>query len=865
MPPSDAHFDPAALLRPFMAWRLWWPRVNRDTVKDDAMAGLTGAMIVLPQGVAFATIAGLPPQFGLYAAMVPAIVAALFGSSWHLVSGPTTAISIALFAALHNLAEPGSIEYIQLALTLTFLVGLYQLVLGLARMGTLVNFISHTVVIGFTAGAAVLIAGSQIKGFTGIPIPRGTPFYETIHQLFVQFAAINPFVITVGAVTLISGLLARKWIPRFPYMIAAMIVGSLVAALLNTLFGGEAATGIKTVGALPAGLPPLSIPDFSFAALKSLAMPALVITLLALTEAVSISRSIGTKTEQRIDGNQEFVGQGLSNLLGSFFSGYASSGSFNRSGVNFEAGARTPLATVFASLFLILILLLVAPLAAYLPTAAMAGILFLVAWGLIDFHHIQSIWQTSKPEAAILWVTLGGTLINLEMGIFGGVMLSLVMYLYRTSRPEIEPVVPAGMEGNAACQAVEAKGRAECPQVRFVRINGSIYFGAVDHIQGALQQIDAENPQHKTVVIHAPAIGFVDVAAGEMLAQEARRRRRMGGGLYFYALRDSVQRFLRQGEYLKDIGEGGFFPPGSNAPGAVYWTLDPDICRTCTARIFKECHGEVLPDGHRRLRLMLATDGTAHSVAPRDLALGLAQRLGVSLDVMTMVHPGAEPERAELRLSLVRDAATPLGVTCEPLIVEGNDPVRAVVSAAANADTQVLVIGRTPPKGLTDRWVGAHAARMIDESPCPVLVVPQGLGLWKRRILVGFDANPSSVAVLDLVATLARASGVPVTLATVVKEGAPATRVLAEMAADATAQLRVEGVDAEVRLIHGAPALALATLAREIGADLIVLGKRQGGLNRLLPNSPTDRLIGLAEWPVLIAKTGGSIAGSGRA
>lgn len=852
-------------LSPFLAFRLWWPLVNRNTLKDDAMAGLTGAMIVLPQGVAFASIAGLPPQFGLYAAMVPAIIAALFGSSWHLVSGPTTAISIALFAALHNLAEPGSVEYIQLALTLTFLVGLYQLVLGLARMGTLVNFISHTVVIGFTAGAAVLIAASQIKNFTGLPIPRGTPFYGAIHHLITDFMATNLFVLTVGVVTLVAGLLAKKLIPRFPYMIAAMMVGSLIAAGLNAWFGGEAATGIKTVGALPAGLPPLSVPDFSFAALKSTAMPALVITLLALVEAVSISRSIATKTEQRIDGNQEFVGQGLSNLLGSFFSGYASSGSFNRSGVNFEAGARTPLATVFASLFLILILLLVAPLAVYLPTAAMAGVLFLVAWGLIDLHHIKSIWQTSKPEAAILWVTLGGTLINLEMGIFGGVLLSLVMYLYRTSRPEIEPVVPAGLEGNAACQTIDAKGRPECPQVRFVRINGSIYFGAVDHVQGALQQIDLENTQHKTVVIYAPAIGFVDVAAGEMLAQEARRRRRQGGGLYFYALRDSVRRFLGQGEYLKDVGEGGFFPAGSNVAGAVYWTLDPNICRTCKARIFKECHGDRLPDGDRRLRLMLATDGGPFSVAPRNLAIALAKRLGVKLDVMTMVQPGAEPERAQLRLSIVQEPAAHEGVSCENRIVEGTDPVRAVVGACNDADTQLLVIGRTPPKAMTDRWVGAHAARMIDESPCPVLVVPQGKELWSQRILVGYDANPSSVMALELAAALARSTGVPITLATVVKENSPDAHVLAEMAEDAVANLRAEGIDTDLRILYGAPAKALASLAREIGADLIVLGKRHGGLYRLIPNSPTDRLVGAGEWSVLIAKTGTSLAKGDRA
>jgi SulP family sulfate permease len=852
-------------IKTFTPFLQWWPQVNRNTLKDDAMAGLTGAMIVLPQGVAFATIAGLPPQYGLYAAMVPAIIGALFGSSWHLVSGPTTAISIALFAALQPLAEPGSAEFIRLALTLTFLVGLYQLILGLARMGTLVNFISHTVVIGFTAGAAVLIAASQLKNFFGLDIARGLPFYEILHQFGLQLDRINPYVAAVGAITLVSGLLAKKYIPKFPYMIAAMIVGSLVAALLNTSLGGETATGIKTVGALPAGLPPFSLPDFSLGVLGQVAMPALIITLLALTEAVSISRAIATRSEQRIDGNQEFVGQGLSNLVGSFFSAYASSGSFNRSGVNYEAGARTPLATVFASVFLVIILLLVAPLAAYLPTAAMAGILFLVAWGLIDFHHIQSIWHTSKPEAAILWVTLIGTLINLEEGIFLGVTLSLIMYLYRTSRPELSAVVPVGEVGNLYFE--DAKGRSECPQIRFVRLHGSLYFGAVDHIQRALQQIDEDNPQHKSVVIAAPAMSFVDVAGAEMLAQEARRRRRLGGGLYFWRLRDSVHKFLRQGEYLKDIGEGAFFPVKSNITAALYRTLDPDICRTCRARIFKECHGEELPDGNRRLRLMLATDGTEYSRAPREIALQVARQMGVTLDVMTMVPPDAEPERAGLRLSVVRDAAEAMSVHCEDIVVPGTDPAKAVTTAVAEANCQLLVIGRTPPKGRVDRMVGTHAARIIDESPSNVLVVPKDGHMWQRRILVGYDANPSTVAAIELATTLAKYSGVPVTLVTVAKENHPARPVLQAALDEAVEMMRIEGIDAEARLVTGIPADALMRLALEIDADLIVLGKRHGGLYRLLPNSPTDRLIGAGRWPVLIAKAGrmDSLAKGGRA
>jgi len=331
-------------LLPFLRW---WPSVNASTARDDAMAGLTGALIVLPQGVAFATIAGLPPEYGLYAAMIPAIVAALFGSSWHLVSGPTTAISIAVFASVSPFSQPGTPEFISMVLTMTFMTGVFQLILGLARMGVLVNFISHTVVIGFTAGAAMLIAGSQIKNFFGLDIPRGTPFFETLALFTKHIGAIDPYVTAVAVITLVSGILVKRFFPKFPYMIAAMLVGSFVAMGLNALYGVDT-THIKSVGALPAGLPPLSAPDFSFAALQQMLFPALIITMLALTEAVSISRAIATKSGQHIDGNQEFVGQGLSNIIGSFFSSYASSGSFNRSGVNYGAGARTPTGAVFA-------------------------------------------------------------------------------------------------------------------------------------------------------------------------------------------------------------------------------------------------------------------------------------------------------------------------------------------------------------------------------------------------------------------------------------------------------------------------------------------------------------------------------------
>jgi SulP family sulfate permease len=580
-------------LLPFLQWK---HLVDKQSTRADLIAGITGALIVLPQGVAFATIAGMPPEYGLYAAMVPAIIAALFGSSWHLVSGPTTAISIAVFAAMSPLADPGSPQFISMVLTLTFLVGLFQLILGLARMGVLVNFISHTVVIGFTAGAALLIAASQVKNFFGIPIPRGSHFHVVIEQLIAQAGNINPWVLLVGSVTLVVGILSKRYIPKLPYMIVAMVVGSVVAWLLNLEIGVEN-TMIKTVGALPSHLPPLSLPDFSYATIHKVMFPALVVTMLALTEAVSISRSIAVKSEQRIDSNQEFIGQGLSNLVGSFFSSFASCGSFNRSGVNYAAGAKTPLATVYASIFLMLVLLLVAPLAGYLPTAAMAGILFLVAWGLIDFHHIASIIRSDRSETVILFVTLIGTLIDLEKGIFFGILLSLAIYLYRVSRPNLVQVVPAKEEG--AYHFVTAQDQPQCPQLAMVRLNGAIFFGAVDHVQSSLQKIDEIEPQKKTVLIVARGISFVDVAGAEMLAQEARRRRKLGGGLYFYRCRDEIYKYLRKSDKLDDIGSGGFFPTMSNWVKPIYATLDTEICRNCTARIFSECHIN-LPDGEPR-------------------------------------------------------------------------------------------------------------------------------------------------------------------------------------------------------------------------------------------------------------------------
>ena len=260
----------------------WWPEVNRNTLKADLMAGLTGAVIVLPQGVAFATIAGLPPIYGLYTAIITPIVAALFGSSKHLISGPTTAISLVVFAAVSQLgATPGTEEFIAKALTITLLAGVFQLALGLGRMGTLINFVSHVVVVGFTAGASLIIMESQLKHVLGLSLPSGTAFVDTIKAIAANIQHTNPYALGVGLFTLVLAILSKKYFPKIPNLLVALIGGSLLAYGLGQFLGTEA-IGLKMVGEVPGRLPKPSVPDLSFSSIRQLAQSAFAIALLGL-------------------------------------------------------------------------------------------------------------------------------------------------------------------------------------------------------------------------------------------------------------------------------------------------------------------------------------------------------------------------------------------------------------------------------------------------------------------------------------------------------------------------------------------------------------------------------------------------------
>ena len=565
---------------------LWFRLTTIETIKADFFAGLTGAIIVLPQSVAFATIAGMPPEYGLYTAMVVPIIAGLFGSSFHLVSGPTTAISIVVFAAVSKYAAPGSEEFVALALTLTFLAGVYQLVFGLAKFGLLVNFVSHNVVIGFTAGAALLIASSQIPYILGIHIPRGEGFLNTWIDLYSGVGEFNIYLLIVGLGTLVSAIIIKLVRPKFPYLLIGMFVGGFLAFYLSRF-----TDSIETVGVMPAYFPPLSSPNFSLNSLKSLAPEAFAIALLGLIEASSIGRSIATKSNQRINPSQEFIGQGASNIVGSFFSGYASSGSFTRTGVNFESGARTPLSAILAALFLMVIVLLVGPLISYLPYAAMAGIILIVAYNLIDFQSIKKTFTYSKSESVIFTATFLSTLLfELEFAIYLGVLLSLMFFIAKTSAPEVHTLAfgsPPG-EGIRKLQSIRKTPLVQCPQLKIIRIDMSIYFGSINHIQKQISQI-VDNQRIYHILIVASGVNFIDLAGIEGLLIEHRRLKALNGSLYLVDVKSSTYEFMEKVNFVNEIGRENFFESKEEAIRIVFNHLDRSKCEKCQALIFKEC------------------------------------------------------------------------------------------------------------------------------------------------------------------------------------------------------------------------------------------------------------------------------------
>lgn len=564
----------------------WLRQMSVASAKADLLAGLTNAAIVLPQGVAFATIAGLPPEYGLYTAMVTAIIAALFGSSMVMVSGPTTAMSALVFASLEGLAEPGSIRFIELALLLTVLVGLFQILAGLARLGGLVSFVSHSVITAFTAAAALLIGVSQIPGALGLSVSGGGNVVERIIKVVDVAPEAVGAAAAISIVTLVSVVLIQKYAPRLPGFLIALFAGSATAAMI-----GAKERGVEMLGAIPAALPNLHVPDWNFSDIATLASGAAAIALVGLLEAISIGRTFALRRQEVFKPNQEILGQGLSNAIGGFFQSYAGSGSFTRSGVNAEAGAKTPLSAIAASIFLAATLLLVGSYITLIPKPAMAGLILYVAWRLIDWKEVRHVVSTSRPETMILLLTLAaGLFLELDFAIYVGVIASFGVFIYESAHPALRvsaPVVTAS--GRRKFRNADLHHLTECPQIVTLRLDGPLYFGSVEHVEEEWKSMRAKRPSQKHVIFYLKGVGKVDLSGADFLIHAIREIREAGGSFHVVALFPPLLECLRRFHVIEEIGEDHLHASKGDALAAILTDIDDDVCASCTKRIYLEC------------------------------------------------------------------------------------------------------------------------------------------------------------------------------------------------------------------------------------------------------------------------------------
>lgn len=592
MPVSDRTMIKQRLTKIFGEWVL---DVNARSLRVDMTAGLLGAVLVLPQAIAFAMLAGLPAEYGLYTAIIPCIIAALFGSSRHVMSGPTNANSLALFAMLTPLAVAGSSQYIQLALIVTVLVGLIQAAIGLLKLGSLANFISPAVLGGFTSGAAMLIAVHAIGSGLGISDASVHGTWPTLQHYVRHIDQVHWGTLIVALLTGIGALLVKRFLGmRWPFMLVGLIAGAVAGVLLNLTSAELGLTGVEQVGDIPSPWPAFHIPAISWQQLPDLVGIAFALSIVALGQTISIAKALATRSGQVIDPNREFTGQGLSNMVGGFFSSYVSCGSLNRSLPNLEAGAKTPLSSVASALLLMVLIALFHDLLAYIPVAGISALLILVAWSLFDIRRWKSLWQLERVEFLIAASTAIATVaIRMEVAILLGTLLSLLLYLNRTSKPAVRPLGFTDRSRNRQLEEIgqmtSPSGVLQCPQLAMIRMEGDIYFGATAHVSAKLNDLRNRPDAPKHLLIMSRSMNFIDLAGAELWEQERQSRKKMGGDLYFHRPRNDVIKMWRKTGFVERMGSNHIFLTKEQAIATIFSSLDHDICRGCNVRAFREC------------------------------------------------------------------------------------------------------------------------------------------------------------------------------------------------------------------------------------------------------------------------------------
>ncbi len=557
---------------PFLGWigelKDW------KVVQADIVAGVTVALVLVPQSMAYASLAGLPVQYGLYASFLPGMVAAIFGSSRQLATGPVAVVSLMTASALEPLAGANPEGYIAYAILLAALVGIFQLALGLLRLGVLVDFLSHPVVIGFTNAAAIIIATSQLGKLFGVSVEKAEHQYETVWNTIVA-ATQETHLLTLGMALIAFAvmMLIKKLWPKAP----AVLIAVVVTTLLSWWRGFEAAGG-KVVGVVPEGLPPVSLPTFDLDVLGELTAVAIAISLIGFMEAISIAKAMAAQTRQRLDANQELVGQGLSNITSGLFQGYAVSGSFSRSAVNITAGAITGFSSIVTAIVVGLTLLFLTPLLYHLPQATLAAVIIMAVINLVKVQPVIQAWKAEPHDGLVSVVTFVLTLIlapHLETGIIVGVLLSLGLFVYRTMRPRFATVsrFPDG-----TLRDVEVHDLETDKYISIMRFDGSLYFANAGYFESTVLERVATEPDLKFVIVDGQGINQLDATGLEVLYHLTERLHASAGvELLVARMKKQFMDTLRRSGMMAEFREEHFFARVQDAIDYAFQRLGPEL------------------------------------------------------------------------------------------------------------------------------------------------------------------------------------------------------------------------------------------------------------------------------------------------
>ena len=530
----------------------WISTYKKAWLSNDLAAGLTVGVMLVPQGMAYAMIAGLPPVYGLYAAMIPQLIYAIFGTSRQLAVGPVAMDSLLVAAAVSMIAEVGSDQYVVLALLLAFMMGMVQLVLGLLRMGFLVNFLSKPVISGFTSAAALIIGLNQLKHLLGVDIARSNYIHDILYEAFQQFSSINIIALAIGVVGILILKNIKKLNKAIPGALVVVVLGILVVQFLNL---NEA--GVKIVGLVPEGLPEFAIPDISSAHFIELIPAALTLALIAFMEAVSVAKAIQAKHkgEYEIDANQELIGLGLGNVVGSFFGSFPTTGGFSRSAVNEQAGAKTNLAAIISAALVALTLLFLTPLFYYLPNSILAAIIMVAVFGLIDIKYPVFLWKTRKEDFIMLLVAFIITLsVGIKEGIGVSVAISLIAMIYRSTKPHYA-VLGRIPETKVFRNVERFENLIVRDDILIIRYDAELYFANTSHFLDSIKkEVNKKGENLRLVILNGNSIAHIDSSAYLALSELIIELEQQNIIFYFSNLIGPTRDFLERAG-IDEIGE----------------------------------------------------------------------------------------------------------------------------------------------------------------------------------------------------------------------------------------------------------------------------------------------------------------------